>query len=154
MSFPQECSIQVPLRGPCENTLHLEWQGWPLARVLAPCLSLGAPSALGTRVPALDGGGYGGVNVPTRVSPHAPGVWGVPSSPYLPPGSQLSRRVRRQGERGADGTICPEEERSPTVLMDSFLGGGHKALDREGMGVPGPGDAGQRSPQGSFLTWV
>lgn len=35
-----------------------------------------------------------------------------------------------------------------------FCGGGHKALEGEEMGVPGPGGAGQRSPQGSFLRWV
>lgn len=51
VSFPQECRIQVALRGPCQGTLYL-WNGqgplWPQG--VCGSLSVpGAPSALGVR---------------------------------------------------------------------------------------------------------
>lgn len=107
----------MPLRGPVWSTLYT-WNG------------KGAPSPIG------------GVPVCLRV-PLCPGWWRVLGVLMCPPeclyilqvfggfpaaftssqGSQLSRQMRRQGERGEYGVICTEE-RSPTVLIDPFLGRG------------------------------
>lgn len=136
MSFPQECRIQVPLRGPCQSTLYT-WNGkgapWP--RWWGPCLSLGVPSALAMWVPACPGWWrvWGGLNVPTRVSPHPPSAWRVPSSPQLLPG--LSTIQVREGQMGPSAV---RRRRPQLSFWIPFWEGRHKALEGEGMGVPGP----------------